>query len=110
MKQINFFLILQLNTNCNVLVVTIITFFLTGYGLSFGKSNGFCGTEFFALVGLPDDRFAHCFFMFTFAATAATIPSGVVHERCCITAYICYTALIGGLFNQIVGINLYFFF
>jgi Amt family ammonium transporter len=80
----------------NSIVITIFTFFLTGYGLSFGKSNGFCGTEFFALVGLPEDRMAHCFFMFSFAATAATIPSGVVHERCSIIAYVYYTALIGG--------------
>ena len=82
--------------------ISFFAFFLTGYGLSFGKSNGFCGTEFFALVGLPDDKLAHCFFMFTFAATAATIPSGVVHERCCITAYICYTALISGFILHFV--------
>jgi Amt family ammonium transporter len=80
---------------------------MTGYGLSFGKSiNGFCGTQYFALANLPDDRLAHFFFMFTFAATAATITSGVVHEPCLITAYVCYTILISGSeYRFLVSIN-----
>ena len=57
------------------------------------------GTDYFGLIGLPDDQLAMVFFKYTFAATAATIPSdGVVHERCTLTAYLCYTSLIAGLF------------
>jgi Amt family ammonium transporter len=75
-----------------------LVYFATGYALSFGGGNAFCGTDYFGLIGLPDDQLAMCFFQYTFAATAATIPSGVVHERCTLTAYLCYTTLIAGPF------------
>ena len=68
----------------------------TGYALSFGEGNAFWGTEYFGLIGLPDDQLAVVFFQYTFAATAITIPSGPTQERSSITAFICYTVLIGG--------------
>ena len=84
-------------------------YFATGYAFSFGGGNGFCGTKYFFLIGLPDDRLAHCFFQFTFAATATTIVKGTIHERCTMTAYVCYSLLISGkLFKlkiQLIQLN-----
>ena len=57
------------------------TYFLTGFALSFGEGNGFCGFQYFALIDLPDEMMAQCFFQYTFAAVASCVPSGVVHER-----------------------------
>ena len=86
--------------------ISTASFFLIGYGLAFGgESNGFCGTKYFALVGLPDEKLADAFFQFSFAAAAGTIVSGVVHERCTMTAYFCYTALISGTTNYILLSN-----
>ena len=88
--------------------ISTASFFLIGYGLAFGgESNGFCGTKYFALVGLPDEKLADAFFQFSFAAAAGTIVSGVVHERCTMTAYFCYTALISGTTKYILLSNFY---
>lgn len=76
--------------------LSLLAFFATGFALSFGEGNGFCGTEYFGLIGLPDDQLALCFFQYTFAAAAATIPSGPVQERCSLIAFICYTTFIAG--------------
>ena len=41
----------------------MICYLLTGYAFTFGGGdNGFCGTQYFALIGLPEDKMAHCFF------------------------------------------------
>lgn len=72
-------------------------YLLCGYALAFGDGNGFCGVHYFALVGLPVDKMAHCFFQYTFAATAATVVSGSLHERCSIIAFFSYTILVSGL-------------
>ena len=79
-----------------ITAISALTYFLTGFALAFGDGNGFLGYDYFALVDLPDDRLAMCFFQYSFAATAATIPSGVVHERSSGLAFLLYTALTSG--------------
>lgn len=69
---------------------------LIGFALSFGEGNGFCGYRYFALVGLPDDMMAQCFFQYSFAAIASTIPWAPAHERCSTVAFVCYTAFTSG--------------
>jgi Amt family ammonium transporter len=72
-------------------------YLLCGYALAFGEGNGFCGTRYFALVGLPFDKMAHCFFQYTFAATATTIVKSSLHERSSMTAYFTSIMLLSGL-------------
>ena len=73
-----------------------LAYFATGYALSFGEGNAFWGTKFFGLIGLPDEKLAVVFFQYTFAAAAATIPSGPIQERSSVTAFLCQTVLIAG--------------
>ncbi len=71
-------------------------YLLCGYALAFGEGNGFCGTRYFALVGLPFDKMAHCFFQYTFAATTTTIVKSSSHERISMTAYFTSIMLLSG--------------
>jgi len=68
-----------------------ISFFLFGYCLAYGNdadSNGFIGMNDAALSSGDYNGF---FFQWAFAATAATIVSGSVAERCRLDAYFVYT-------------------
>ena len=68
-----------------------ITFFLFGYCIAYGTddSNGFIGVSDVALSTSED--YNGFFFQWAFAATAATIVSGSVAERCRLDAYFVYT-------------------
>lgn len=71
-----------------------IAFFVFGYCLAYGdnaKSNGFIGVNDVALSSGDYNGF---FFQWAFAATAATIVSGSVAERCRLDAYLAYTVLL----------------
>ncbi|XP_049853131.1 putative ammonium transporter 1 [Schistocerca gregaria] len=83
--------------------VSALFYWLVGYALAYGKGNQFLGLELWASVGLPSDRMAHWFFQFVFAATAATIVSGAVAERCQYVAYLIYSAVISGFLYPVVS-------
>ena len=86
--------------------VGTVAFFVVGFGLMFGESNGFCGTTLFALGGVEDGsawEYSFLIFQTVFAATAATIVSGAMAERTKFTSYLIYSAAITLLIYPIFG-------
>ena len=82
-----------------------IAFFLIGFGLMFGSTNGFCGTTLFGLKGVFENSSIFTFFIFqtVFAATAATIVSGAMAERTKFTSYLVYSFIVSLLIYPIFG-------
>ena len=77
--------------------VGTIAFFLIGFGLMFGTSNGLFGTTLFALGGVEpgaDWNWTFLIFQTVFAATAATIVSGAMAERTKFVGYLAYSFFI----------------
>nr|ATC20499.1 ammonium transporter 1 [Tridacna squamosa] len=82
--------------------VSGVAYWLFGYAFAFGDGNDFIGYKFFASSDLPDTSYASFFFQYTFAATAATIVSGAVAERCEFVAYFVYSFFITGFIYPVV--------
>lgn len=82
-----------------------VAFWLIGFGLMFGESNGFFGHTGFMLGGYEDDTWTYAFLMFqtVFAATAATIVSGAMAERTKFTGYLIYSVVISAFIYPVFG-------
>ncbi len=83
-----------------------LVFFLVGFGLMFGRSNGLFGTTMFALGGIePGEDWSWTFLIFqtVFAATAATIVSGAMAERTKFISYLIYSAVISLVIYPVFG-------
>ena len=96
MKMLKTFWKVKYNTFHRISVFGAFAYWVIGYSLAFGGGNEFAGNTLWASHDMDDNAFAHWFFHFVFAATAATIVSGAMAERCEFTAYVSYSILITG--------------
>lgn len=86
-----------------------LAFFSVGFGVMFGRGEGYYGSEFFALEGLFDIEGASIsgptFFLFqlAFAGTAITIISGSLVERTTFLAYVLFSAVVGLVIYPVYG-------
>lgn len=83
-----------------------LAFFLVGFGLMFGKTNGLFGTTLFGLSGVePGTHWNWTFLIFqtVFAATAATIVSGAMAERTKFIGYLIYSFFISLFIYPVFG-------
>ncbi|MFK0573605.1 ammonium transporter [Endozoicomonas sp.] len=87
------------------LMLVILLFWVLGYSMMFGSS-------YFGLIGRlsplyipPDDMFKPLFFLFQamFAATAVTIVSGPVAERCSLKGYLVIVLIVTLFIYPVVG-------
>ncbi|MEM1343908.1 MAG: ammonium transporter [Pseudomonadota bacterium] len=85
--------------------ISILSFWLVGYGLMFGTSAaGWVGTSDFAFDRLPESgAYVHFIFQAMFCGTAATILSGAVAERCRFSSYLAMTAVSAVLIYPVFG-------
>ncbi len=82
-----------------------LAFFCVGFGLMFGKTNGWFGTTGFFLSGYESDTWSYAFLLFqtVFAATAATIVSGAMAERTRFKGYLIYSLAISAFIYPVFG-------
>ncbi len=87
--------------------VGTIAFFLLGFGLMFGATNGLFGTTDFAIKNVLGDgahwNYTFLIFQTVFAGTAATIVSGAMAGRTKFKGYLVYSVFICAFIYPIFG-------
>ena len=83
-----------------------VVYWVIGYSLMFGSSNGFIGTVDLFVAGesaANPSMFTFLMFQTVFAATAATIVSGAMAERTKFVSYCLYSLIISAVIYPISG-------
>ncbi|CAG0890717.1 unnamed protein product [Darwinula stevensoni] len=81
-----------------------IAYWLIGFPLAFGsEGNFFLSYNFWANNNLPVKEYGHWFFDFVHAATASTLVSGSMAERCNFYAYLVYSFIITGFIYPVAS-------
>lgn len=91
--------------NMSDLCIAAMSFWLFGYAFSYGdgEDGPFIGRTDFALSETQSaDAYPGFLFQLAFAATAATIVSGSVAERCSLHMYFIYSAILTGFIYPVV--------
>ena len=84
-----------------------LAFFTVGYAFAFGgmdkgsPNKTFIGTSNFFLMDVDDLSF--WLFQYAFSAASATIVAGTLAERCQMSAYMCYSLLLGGFVYPVIA-------
>ncbi|CAG5124573.1 unnamed protein product, partial [Candidula unifasciata] len=84
-------------------LVAGIAYWCLGFAFAYGQGNSFIGWEHWASADLPNAGLAFFFFQFVISATASTIISGAVAERCEMVAYFTYSFFITGFVYPVVS-------
>ncbi len=112
-----------LTKNFIVFGITLICFWAIGFAVMFSDGNPIVGTKGFLLLGSDNSPAvgnlyrgvygslnwagvpleAKFFFQVVFAGTAATIVSGAVAERICLSAFLLFSVVISSIIYPVVG-------